>query len=140
MIEKKERGKIGIVFGFFDFFHAGHVLMFQEAKEVCDFLIVCIQAKPEGKRIDKEPIVQNIVERQIQIKACRYVDDIFVFTSDEEVMEILDVIDWDIRIQSDEYFNKDFCGREETFGRCYFTHRTGIYSSTKIRKSFSNNL
>ena len=38
--------RIGITFGAFDLFHAGHVLMLQEADTVCDYMIVCVQRDP----------------------------------------------------------------------------------------------
>ena len=42
--------KKGITFGAFDLFHAGHVMMLQEAKKQCDHLIVCIQTDPSVDR------------------------------------------------------------------------------------------
>jgi|TARA_B100001079_G_scaffold219670_1_gene195289 glycerol-3-phosphate cytidylyltransferase len=45
--------KKGITFGAFDLFHAGHVLMLQEAKTICDYLIVCIQTDPSADRSEK---------------------------------------------------------------------------------------
>ena len=63
--------KKGITFGAFDLFHAGHVLMLQEAKTVCDYLIVCIQTDPSHDRKAKNTPVQSLLEREIQITACR---------------------------------------------------------------------
>lgn len=94
--------KIGITFSAFDLFHAGHVLMLQEAKTVCDYLIACIQADPSKDRPDKNPPIQNIVERQIEVAACRYVDQIIVYELEEDVMRILDAVAWDVRIIGNE--------------------------------------
>ena len=71
--------KKGITFGAFDLFHAGHVLMFEEAKTVCDHLIVCIQTDPSVDRKSKNPPVQSIVERQIQVSGCKYVDEAIIY-------------------------------------------------------------
>ena len=38
--------KIGFTCSCFDLFHAGHVLMLQEAKTQCDYLIVGLQTDP----------------------------------------------------------------------------------------------
>ena len=38
--------KVGITFGAFDLFHAGHVFMLEEAKTVCDYLIVGLHIDP----------------------------------------------------------------------------------------------
>ena len=65
--------KRGITFGTFDLFHAGHVLMMEEAKTVCDYLIVCILIDPSIDRGTKNTPVQSIREREIQVESCRYV-------------------------------------------------------------------
>ncbi len=125
--------KKGITFGAFDLFHAGHVVMLQEAKTVCDHLIVCIQSDPSLDRPDKSPPVQSIVERQIQVAACKYVDEMVVYDTESDVLEILRSIDWDVRILGDEYRDKDFTGREETLDRCYFNTRPHSFSSAELR-------
>ena len=125
--------KKGITFGAFDLFHAGHVVMLQEAKTVCDHLIVCIQSDPSLDRADKNVPVQSIVERQIQVAACKYVDEMVVYDTERDVLEILRSIDWDVRILGDEYRDKDFTGREETLDRCYFNTRPHSFSSSELR-------
>ena len=123
----------GITFGTFDLFHAGHVLMLQEAKTVCDHLIVCIQTDPSLDRPEKNGPIQSIVERQIQVAACRYADEIVVYNSEEDVLEILKSMDWDVRILGDEYRDKEFTGREESVDRCYFNRRPHEFSSSELR-------
>jgi glycerol-3-phosphate cytidylyltransferase len=125
--------KKGITFGAFDLFHAGHVVMLQEARTVCDHLIVCIQSDPSLDRSDKNVPVQSIVERQIQVAACKYVDEMVVYDTERDVLEILRSIDWDVRILGDEYRDKDFTGREETLDRCYFNTRPHSFSSSELR-------
>tara|TARA_B100001964_G_C14177534_1_gene574549 strand:- start:731 stop:1147 length:417 start_codon:yes stop_codon:yes gene_type:complete len=125
--------KIGITFGAFDLFHAGHILMLQEAKTICDHLIVCIQTDPSADRDDKNTPVQSIVERQIQVTACRYVDEVIVYDTEADVMEILKTVDWDVRILGDEYRDEPFTGREETLDKCYFNRRPHNFSSSELR-------
>ena len=125
---------IGITFSAFDLFHAGHVLMLQEAKTVCDYLIVCIQADPSSDRPDKNPPIQNIVERQLQVAACRYVDQIIVYELEEDVMRILNAVAWDVRIIGNEYRDIPFTGREETLDRCYFNRRQHTFSTSELRQ------
>ena len=86
--------KVGITFGAFDLFHAGHILMLQEAKTVCDHLIVCIQTDPSLDRNEKNAPVQSIVERQIQVTACKYVDEIIVYDTEKDVMVRRNVWEW----------------------------------------------
>ena len=125
--------KKGITFGTFDLFHAGHVLMLQEARTVCDYLIICIQSDPTVDRPEKNKPIQSIVERQIQVSACKYVDEIIVYHTEREVLEILKSIDWDVRIIGDEYRDRPFTGREESLDRCYFNRRPHQFSSSELR-------
>lgn len=125
--------KVGITFGAFDLFHAGHILMLQEAKTICDHLIVCIQTDPSIDRNEKNAPVQSIVERQIQVTACKYVDEIIVYDTEDDVMEILKSVDWDVRILGDEYRDQPFTGREETLDKCYFNRRPHSFSSAELR-------
>lgn len=125
--------KRGITFGAFDLFHAGHIVMLQEARTVCDYLIVCIQTDPSLDRATKNSPVQSIVERQIQVAACKYVDEIVVYDTEADVLEILRSMEWDVRILGDEYRDKDFTGREETLDRCYFNTRPHSFSSSELR-------
>ncbi|MCZ6502241.1 MAG: adenylyltransferase/cytidyltransferase family protein [Gammaproteobacteria bacterium] len=125
--------KVGITFGAFDLFHAGHILMLQEAKTICDHLIVCIQTDPSIDRNEKNAPVQSIVERQIQVTACKYVDEIIVYDTEDDVMEILKSVDWDVRILGDEYRDQPFTGREETLDKCYFNRRPHNFSSAELR-------
>ena len=105
--------KKGITFGAFDLFHAGHVLMLEEAKTVCDYLIVCIQTDPSIDRKSKNTPVQSIIERQIQVAACKYVDEVLIYDTESDLLEILDTVEWDVRILGDEYQDKNFTGREK---------------------------
>ncbi len=133
ILESFRMAKVGITFGAFDLFHAGHILMLQEAKTVCDHLIVCIQTDPSVDRNEKNAPVQSIVERQIQATACRYVDEVIVYDTEADVMEILKSVDWDVRVLGDEYRDEPFTGREETLDKCYFNRRPHNFSSSELR-------
>ena len=126
--------KKGITFGAFDLFHAGHVMMMREAKSVCDHLIVGLQSDPSLDRPHKNRPVQSIVERHIQVAACRYVDEVIVYSTEAQLLDILEHVDWDVRILGDEYRDRPFTGREETLSRCYFNQRPHTFSSTELRK------
>ena len=125
--------KKGITFGAFDLFHAGHILMLQEAKTVCDYLIVCIQTDPSIDRKSKNSPVQSITEREIQVTACRYVDEVMVYETENDLLQILEETEWDIRILGDEYKDKDFTGRDLYLDKCYFNKRPHSFSSSELR-------
>ena len=126
--------KKGITFGAFDLFHAGHVLMLEEAKTVCDHLIFCIQSDPSLDREEKNKPVQSIVEREIQVSGCRHVDEVIIYDSEVDLLNIIDQVDWDVRILGEEYKDKDFTGRDQTLERCYFNKRPHTFSSSELRE------
>ena len=126
--------KRGITFGAFDLFHAGHILMLEEAKSVCDYLIVCIQSDPSLDRQEKNSPVQSIVEREIQVSACKYVDEVMIYDTESALLDILEETQWDVRILGEEYKDKYFTGRDETFDRCYFNKRPHDFSSSELRE------
>ena len=129
--------KKGITFGAFDLFHAGHVLMLEEAKAVCDYLIVCIQTDPSLDREEKNKPVQSIIEREIQVSGCRFVDEVIIYDSETDLLNIIDQVDWDVRIIGEEYKNKDFTGRDQTLERCHFNKRPHTFSSSELRERVS---
>ena len=129
--------KKGITFGAFDLFHAGHVLMLKEAKSICDYLIVCIQSDPSLDRVEKNKPVQSVIEREIQVSACTYVDEVIIYDSEEDVLKIIKTIDWDVRILGEEYRDKEFTGRDQTLDKCYFNKRPHNFSSSELRERVS---
>ena len=129
--------KKGITFGAFDLFHAGHVLMLEEAKTVCDYLIVCIQTDPSLDREEKNKPVQSIIEREIQVSGCRYVDEVIIYDKESDLLSIIDQVDWDVRIIGEEYKDKDFTGKDLTLEKCYFNKRPHSFSSSELRERVS---
>ena len=125
--------KKGITFSTFDLFHTGHILMLQEAKSQCDWLIVCLQTDPTIDRPNKNKPVQTLFERFIQVRACKYVDELLVYTTEDEVIQILKAIDYDIRIIGEEYSDKSFTGKDLSKGKVYFNKRQHSFSTTELR-------
>ena len=125
--------KIGITASSCDLLHAGHILMLKEAKSVCDYLIVALQIDPTLDRPDKNKPIQSFYERWTQLSAVKYVDKIIPYSTEMELMTILQNNSFDIRILGDEYKNKVFtgCYLEMEY---YFNKRTHKYSSTELRK------
>lgn len=130
--------KIGITFSTFDLLHAGHIAMLAEAKNHCDYLICGIQTDPTIDRPDsKNPPVQSIVERQIQVSAVRYVDETVVYQTEKDLEDILLTLPIDVRILGVEYMQKDFTGMEICNDRgieLVFNERDHSFSSSNLRK------
>jgi glycerol-3-phosphate cytidylyltransferase len=136
----KDEGKvIGITFSTFDLGpHAGHMAMLAEAKNHCDYLIAGLQTDPTIDRPDtKNKPIQSIVERQIQLSACRFVDEIVVYQTEQDLRDLMLILPLDVRILGVEYQNQDFTGRKEGSDRgikCVFNSRDHSFSSSSLRK------
>ena len=135
---KDDGKKIGITFSTFDMLHAGHVAMLAEAKNHCDYLICGLQTDPTIDRPDtKNKPVQSIVERQIQLAACRYVDEVVVYQTEQDLIDLLLILPIDIRVLGIEYEDKEFTGKSECYRRgieCIFNSRDHSFSSSSLRK------
>lgn len=130
--------KIGITFSTFDLLHAGHIAMLAEAKNHCDYLICAIQTDPTIDRPDsKNPPIQSIVERQIQVSAVRYVDETVVYQTEKDLEDILLTLPIDIRILGVEYEGREFTGRDICYDRAIeliYNKRDHSFSSSNLRK------
>jgi len=135
---KAEGKKIGITFSTFDMLHAGHIAMLSEAKNHCDYLIAGLQTDPTIDRPEtKNHPIQSIVERQIQLSACRYVDEVVVYQTEQDLCDLLLILPLDVRVLGVEYEDKDFTGRPECYERgieIVFNGRDHSFSSSSLRK------
>jgi glycerol-3-phosphate cytidylyltransferase len=135
---KAEGKKVGITFSTFDMLHAGHIAMLSEAKNHCDYLIAGLQTDPTIDRPDtKNPPVQSIVERQIQLAACRYVDEVVVYSTEQDLRDLLLILPVDVRVLGVEYADKEFSGKAECDKRnieIIFNGRDHSFSSSSLRK------
>ena len=135
---KQEGKRIGITFSTFDLLHAGHIAMLSEAKNHCDYLICGLQTDPTIDRPEtKNKPVQSIVERQIQLAACRYVDEVVVYSTEQDLVDLLLILPVDVRILGVEYAEKEFTGKSECELRgidIVYNGRDHSFSSSSLRK------
>ena len=104
--------KVGFTCSTFDLLHAGHAAMLAEAKQVCDYLIVALQNDPSVDRPEKNKPIQSVFERQLQLSATRFVDDIVVYNSEKDLLDVLKSLPIDVRIIGSDYIDKDFTGKD----------------------------
>ena len=135
--------KIGFTCSTFDLFHAGHVSMLEECKQNCDYLIVGLQIDPSIDREEKNKPIQSIVERYVQLRGCKYVDEIVPYETEADLLDYLKLHEKTIHIRfvGEEYMNKDFTGRSltSTFGDdnkmiMYYNRRSHDFSSSELRE------
>ena len=137
--ELKAQGlRIGFTASQFDMLHAGHIAMLAEAKNHCDYLIAGLQTDASIDRPGvKNPPVQSIIERQIQLSACRFVDEIVVYTTEQDLIDLILTLPLDVRILGEEYEDTNFTGRSEGHGRQIehvYNKRDHSFSSSSLRK------
>tara|TARA_Y100000994_G_scaffold136289_1_gene111620 strand:- start:120 stop:527 length:408 start_codon:yes stop_codon:yes gene_type:complete len=129
--------KVGFTCGAFDLLHAGHIVMLEEAKDNCDFLMVGLQTDPTLDRSDKNKPVQSIYERYIQLYGLRYVDEVIPYDRETCLMDILTTKSIDLRFIGEEYKDKMFTGQHLPI-EIYYTSRQHTFSSTDLRKRVQN--
>lgn len=130
--------KIGFNCSTFDLFHAGHVTMLKEEKRFCDYLIAAIQTDPTIDRpTTKNKPVQSIYERYSQVSACKYVDEVLVYSTEDDLLNLLKTQHINIRFLGDEYKTKPFTGKQWCLDNGVELHyhlREHPYSSSALRK------
>ncbi len=130
--------KIGFNCSCFDLLHAGHVTMLKMEKELCGYLKVGLQVDPSVDRPDsKNTPIQSIYERYVQLQACKYVDEILVYETEHDLLQLLMTQTIHIRFLSDEYLHRDFTGKQwcmENNIELHYHKRQHIYSSSELRE------
>jgi glycerol-3-phosphate cytidylyltransferase len=132
----KDGKKVGFTAGAFDLCHAGHILMFEEAKSQCDYLIVALHTDPSIDRPDtKNKPVMSIKERRIILKGIRYIDEVVEYDTEKDLLEILskNELGIDVRVLGVEYKDKPFTGKDLSMP-VYFNTRDHGYSTTELRE------
>ena len=111
--------------------------MLEEAKRHCDYLIVGLQTDPTIDRPDKNAPIQSVVERQIQLAAVKYVDEIVMYATERDLEDLLLTLPINIRIIGEEYKSKSFTGKSICKDRgikMVYNGRDHSFSSTSLRK------
>ena len=141
--------KIGVTFSTFDLLHPGHILMLQDCKTVCDHLIIGIQSDPTIDRKDKNDkyskisgkpknsTIQTLEERLMMIKAIKFVDEVFIYDTEQDLYDWLSNNKWDVRILGSDWEGKNFTGHDIE-GEIYFHKRDHDWSSTAFRERLKN--
>ena len=129
--------KIGFNCSSCDLFHAGHVTMMKMEKQLCDYLIVALQVDPTIDRpgVKNKP-VQSVYERYVQLQGCKYVDEILVYETEADLLNLLQTQNIDVRFLSEEYKDRDFTGKQYCIDNgieLFFHLRRHHYSSTELR-------
>ena len=141
--------KTGVTFSTFDLLHPGHILMLEDCKRVCDYLIIGVQSDPTIDRKKSEDSyskisgkpknspIQTLEERLIMIKAIKFVDEVFIYDTEQDLYDWLSNNKWDVRILGSDWEGKKFTGYDIK-GKFYFHQRDHDWSSTAFRERLKN--
>ena len=128
--------KKGFVASSFDIMHPGYALMLKECKDNCNYLIAALHYNPKSERQDKNSPIMSLTERFIILKSIRYIDELAVYESEEDLKNLLRLYRPDIRFLGDEY--KELSPLKITgyiFCRnIHYINRSHGYSSSDLRK------
>ncbi len=126
--------RIGVTASCFDLMHAGHVLLLKEAKSMVDILVVFLQTDPTVDRPSKNKPILSMEERRILVEGCRYVDHIFEYTTEAELLQGLRDLQPDMRFLGDDYVGKQFTGCELNIPVHFHNRSVHGWSTSALRK------
>lgn len=125
----------GFTAGAFDVCHAGHLVMFEECKKSCDYLIVGLHSDPTIDRPEKNKPVQTMFERYMQLRACRYIDEIIPYDTEDDLFNLLACIQPDVRFMGSDWKDKANFARDSLPDiKIIYNTRRHNFSSSSLRK------
>jgi len=123
---------VGFTAGNFDLLHPGYIYTFETAKQHCDWFVVFLQRDPSLHRKSKYKPVIPLYERYKTLMSIRYIDEVFVYQTEEELLELISIIKPNVRILGEDYLGKPFTGDDLPI-KVIYTTRSHDWSTTKIK-------
>jgi glycerol-3-phosphate cytidylyltransferase len=123
---------VGFTAGNFDLLHPGYIYTFEEAKKHCDRFIVFLHRDPSVNRNNKYKPVISLYERYKALKAIRYIDEVYVYQTEEELLELIEFFKPNVRILGEDYIGKKFTGKDLDI-KIIYTTRSHDWSTTRIK-------
>ena len=124
--------RLGVVAGNFDLLHPGYIITFEEAKKHCDRFIVFLQRDPSLHRKSKYKPVIPLYDRYKALIAIKYIDDVYIYQTEEELYELIKFWNPDIRILGEDYIGQPFTG-DDLPPKIVYTTRSHGWSTTKLK-------
>jgi glycerol-3-phosphate cytidylyltransferase len=123
---------VGFTAGNFDILHPGYIYTFEEAKRHCDRFIVFLHKDPSVNRNNKYKPVISLYERYKTLMAIRYIDEVYVYQTEEELIKLIEFFKPDVRILGEDYIGERFTGKNLDI-KIIYTTRSHNWSTTKIK-------
>jgi len=131
-MEHNNKEIIGFTAGNFDLLHPGYIYTFEEAKKHCDKFMVFLQRDPSEHRKSKYKPVIPIYERYKTLMSIKYIDEVYTYQTEEDLLNLINFFKPDVRILGEDYIGKSFTGDNLPIKIIYTTRSHG-WSTTKIK-------
>ena len=118
--------------GNFDLLHPGYIYTFEEAKRHSDKFIVFLQKDPSSTRYTKYKPVIPYYERYKTLMAIKYIDEVYMYQTEDELVDLIKFFKPDVRILGEDYIGKPFTG-DDLPPEVVYTTRSHEWSTTKIK-------
>ena len=123
---------LGFTAGNFDLLHPGYIYTFEKAKRHCDKFMVFLQRDPSETRYTKYKPVIPLYERYKTLMAISYVDEVYMYQTEEDLYNLIKFWKPDVRILGEDYIGKPFTG-DDLPPKIIYTTRSHGWSTTKIK-------
>ena len=127
--------KVGVIFFSFDLLNIDHTMILKDSKKQCEYLIVGLQLGVTTNDSLKNKSSKSIIEKYIQLKESKYVNEIIPYVTDQDIEDILMSFKIDVHIIEKKYKSIDFTGKK-------YCKKKGIeifYSSVEYYFPSNNN-
>ena len=130
---------IGVVAGNFDVIHPGYIKLFKQMKEMCETVIILLHTDPSIERPEKIKPILSVDERDEMLMSIKYIDNVFTYDTERELLDLLKAINPDVRFLGDDYINKPYTGFDLNIPIIY-SKRSHGWSTTKFKTLISKSL
>jgi glycerol-3-phosphate cytidylyltransferase len=136
----KEEGKIiGFTASTADLGHSGLLIMLEELKSSCDYVVFGLLSDPTNDRPEiKNKPVESLFERWIRMSSIKYIDMIIPFSTEEDLENMIKIIKPNIRFVGEEYKGTKHTGWNIENVKIIYNKREHNYSTTRLRNRIMN--
>ena len=134
---KKNKKVVGFTAGNFDIIHPGYIYTFEDAKKHCDHFIVFLQKDPSLHRKSKYKPIIPLYERYRALMAIHYIDEVFIYQTEEELYDLIKFFKPDVRILGEDYIGKESFTGDDLPPKVIYTSRAHGWSTTKLKNDIT---
>ena len=131
--------KKGVIAGNFDVLHPGYIAMFKECKANCDEFIILLHSDPTIERPEKIKPILSIQERDEMLMSIKHIDNVFVYDTEADLLNLLTLLSPNIRFLGDDYKGKKYTG-DHLGIPVHYLDRSHGWSTTKFKRLIAKSI